>query len=264
MDTPGLRRKVIAKLLAGPSFLVPVVAGISLSIVGWATGVDPIVAGFAGVSAVMIGIGALATRALYRIEDLTREAYHEFGAQAARDAEARLDALSVRLIADNDPRTEQLLADLRGTYKALRDEVQGNTTLPRAQLVEVAQKADQLFRSCVESLERTLTLYQTSESMTTSEARESTLTKRERLLMEIRASAAHLGKILDGLRSLGLEDSDARTLAILRGELDESLTVARRVEQRMQGIQDELERDDGVVDGPAAPEPPSEERRGRV
>ncbi|MGH7132958.1 MAG: hypothetical protein ACREJO_13540 [Phycisphaerales bacterium] len=264
MDTPGLRRKVIAKLLAGPSFLVPVVAGISLSIIGWATGVDPIIAGFAGASAVMIGVGALATRALFRIEDLTREAYHEFGAEAARDAEARLDALSVRLIADNDPRTEQLLADLRGMYKALKDEVRGNTTLPRVQLLEVAQKADQLFRSCVESLERTLTLYQTSQSMTTVEARESILAKRERLLSEIRASAAHLGKILDGLRSLGLEDGDARTLAILRGELDESLTVARRVEERMQGIQAELEQDAGVDEARTARDLRSEDRRDRV
>lgn len=241
MDTPSLRRKVIVRLLSGPSFVVPVVAGLTIAVGGWAFGADAVLTTFAASTAFAVGVGALATRAAYRLEEITRSAYRDAAADAARESEAELDALAARLAADGDPRTEELLGDLRATHVQLCDQVRMNSTLPRAQLVEVAEKANQLVRSCLESLGRTLTLGEVAESMTTPEARASTLTQRERLIAEIHASVTHLGAILDGLRSLGLRNKDAQTLATLRGELEESLAVARRVEERMQAIQVELE-----------------------
>lgn len=260
MDTPGLRRKVIAKLLSGPSFVVPTVAGLSLLVGGWALGADPMVTLFAGATTLAVGVGALVTRAMYKVEGLTRDASQEVAADAARQFEARLDDLARRLGDDNDPRTAQALNDLRTTYASLRDQVGLNSNLPRAQLMEVAQKADQLFHSCLQSLERTRTLGQTAQRMTTREVRTATLAQRERLLAEVQASVVHLGKILDGLRSLGLQDNDAQSLATLRGELDESLTVARRVEERMQAIQAELEHENGDDTGPVSRSRPVPDR----
>jgi hypothetical protein len=232
----------MVKLLSAPSFLLPTVAGLSVAMAGWAVGMDPIVGGFVGLASVAVGVGALATRVIFKLEDLTREAYGEITSATAREAEARLDALHARLEGDRDPRTETTLESLRSTYRELQEQLRRETNLPRAQLLEVSRNADRLFHSCVESLERTLALWQAGQTMSTAEARREAMARRERLLKEIQASADHLAKILDGVRSLGLESRDGQQLAILRGELDESLTVARRVEERMQDIQSELER----------------------
>jgi hypothetical protein len=242
LDTPGLRRKVITKLLTGPSFLLPMVAGLSTLVVGFSAGMDPIVTSFAGVSAMLIGVGALATRAIYRLDDLARRAISETQAEEAADAQRKLDDLYRRLAAEKDLRAAKLLDGLRATYAALREALTGNDSIPRPQLMEVSQKAEQLFTSCIASLQHALEMLQASRGMSTQEARSVTIGRRERLLDEVEESAAHLSGILDKLRAFGIEDKDSENLAILRSELDESLSVARKVEERMQAFQSELDR----------------------
>ncbi len=81
--------------------------------------------------------------------------------------------------------------------------------------------------------------------MTTKDGRNSTLDARERLLEEVAQSIRQMAQTIDGVLAMGLQEQSAADLARIRQELDESLNVARRVEERMHSIEQELGRKDG-------------------
>jgi hypothetical protein len=76
--------------------------------------------------------------------------------------------------------------------------------------------------------------------MRTKEARDAALGQRERLVEEIRQSVVQLARTIDGVRSLTVQKEHEHDLSRIRQELDESLDVARRVEERMQSLEVEL------------------------
>jgi methyl-accepting chemotaxis protein len=81
---------------------------------------------------------------------------------------------------------------------------------------------------------------ETAARMKTAEGRKTTLASRERMIDEIRASVEQLAHTIDGVQALAAEKRPDQDLAQIRRELDESLEVARRVEERMQSLEAEL------------------------
>ena len=195
---------------------------------------------FASLCLGLIAVGAFGTRAMLSTERITNRVMSQMLKEKETLRTAYLDRLNDRLKADGDPRPEALLRDLRLIMDQNRTDLRAPDAVVSRQMVEVATKSDRLYQSCIRSLERTAELWDIAQRMATPIGRETTMQRRERLVLEVEASVRHLGKIFDGVQSLGLVHDDVNEMGRIRGELDRTLESARRIEERMQQIDDEL------------------------
>ncbi len=100
---------------------------------------------------------------------------------------------------------------------------------------------EKLFKESIISLERTLELSKAAQKMRTRKGRDSLLDSREQILEEIDKNIRQLAQTLDGLRTLDVKAGTDEHLARIRSELEESLDVAYRVDERLQTLEEELE-----------------------
>lgn len=238
MDKERLRNKVMGKLLASPWTVVPAAMGITGLAAGWAG--DSATLAFAGFAACLASVGALATRWMFKVDDLSREAAEEMEAEERRQHEESLNALDRRLQRDKDPSTEQRLRKLRYVYRRFQEASDWRTQVDRRSAFEIANKVEKLFKACIMALERSVVLWETAQRMTTRRGRDNVLASREKVLEDVDASVIQLARTIDGVLSLAVESSGESDLANLRSELNESLDVARRVEERMHSLETEL------------------------
>lgn len=247
VDASELRKRVWRKISFAPSVVLPV--GVGAALLAGSVVLGPLAA-FGGIAACLLGAGMFGTRALTKVEKLTGKVMEEMRGEDNRRQAYLLDQLDSKLQTDGDRRTESLLRDLRVLMRQFDDaretrERGGNVVLVR-QAVDVESKSTRLFQSCVRSLERSYELWITSRQLSTPSARNNALERRERLIKEVEASVQHLGTIFEGLHSLGGASEDVTEMARIRSELDRTLDSARRVEDRMRQLDDEL---DGVGSG---------------
>jgi hypothetical protein len=247
MDDGEFRKRVLLKIAAAPSVLLPIAAGGTALLAAWGFGQPVGLLSFLGVAGVLTGVGALATRWIFGVERATREVADEAEDEQRRMRDKEIARLERRLRRDKDPRSQQYLRRLRKMVKRFREETAEQATIPSAQVAEITAHSDRLFRSCVASLERSLVLWRTAQKMHTESAKAATLEARERVFEEVEASIEHLARIFDGVHTLSLADDGQGRMASIREELEASLNVARRVEERMQTIRESLEGDPATV-----------------
>ena len=153
--------------------------------------------------------------------------------------QAALDDLDQRLVnADDDPRPEAALRDLRALLKAFEEMGSQADTAHLHVALEVRTKVQQLFDQSVHSLEQTLKLGDTAAQLRMPAARKPILDQREKVLDEVKAGIKQLGGTLAALQSLDVAGQTDASLSQLREELDQSLAVANRVEARLQNLLD--------------------------
>lgn len=254
MDPAELRSRVWKRIIFyPPTVLLGVLAGAGalvtagLALTGPLSTPWPLV-GFGSLCTALLAVGLFGTRALTQTERLTHQTMQTMAEEAARARQRKLDDLESRLAADHDPLDEALLRDLRMIYDRFRTDLAdltrpGGDAVWRQQTIEVAGKCERLFNSCVTSLERSLELAAAAQRMNTREMQKQMLTARSRLLGEVQESVRQLAKIIDGVHALGLVRDDEREMARLRQDLNQSLEVARRVEERMRNIDTDLSND---------------------
>lgn len=239
VDPAKYRRKVLLDLAAHPATLMPAVMGLTSLLAAWSFS-DFSTLGFVGVVGLLVGAGATATRWLLGRDAIYRKAYDELQAEAEAKRTAELDALDKRLRADNDPRPEALLADLRTMYQGFRENGDWSRKLADRSAVEIASTVEKLFQGCIVFLERTAELWETARKLRTDDARRHLMETRESIIAEIGRSIQQLAKTIDGVMTLTVTGDEADALARLRSDLDANLEVARKVEQRMQTLESDL------------------------
>jgi hypothetical protein len=156
-----------------------------------------------------------------------------------RNERTYLTRLRRKLRTDRDRRTGESIERLARLRKRIMQSGVTESGEDSPVLAELAGKADELYRSCLASLEKSLELWEAARQMATSEARDELIRSREALVGEVVQSIDHLAATVDHLQSSGLQrvqqDVD---IAKVREELDTGLKVARRVSERV----NELER----------------------
>ncbi len=240
MDTGKLQKRVLLSLLTHPLTFAPALAGVSALLVAWGGEMGTGMLAFLGISGVLASVGSLATQFLLRSDALTRQAFEALEAEAAQEKERKLDDLEQRLKQDKDPRDEKLLRQLREIYQRFRDDTTWVTRISQQSAVEITNKVEKLFSGCIITLERSLNLARAAGKMTTKDGRKTTVDARERLLAEVAQSIQQMAQAVDGVLAMGLHEQSTADLARIRQELDESLNVAKRVEERMQTMEQEL------------------------
>jgi hypothetical protein len=210
----------------------------------WALSRHPVWACFAGLAGSLGSAGVYLTRLILDDGKTARDvlADEELGEQKA--AQAVLDDLDRRLVAaDSDPRPETALRDMRALLRAF-DEFAGKTdSLNAPAVIEVRSRVQQIFNQTIRSLEQTLRLGDTAKQLSMAAARKPLLQQREKIIADVEACTKQLGDTLAALQTLGSGARSENALSRLRDELDQSLQIASRVEDRLNSLLDQTESD---------------------
>lgn len=227
-----VKRKVISELFFAPSVVLPMVGGISAGLLSWATGGSSYLTG-AAVVGVLGGIGWMLTRMIFKVEDITDKAMKAEIEKKIRAENAELDELAHKLRGDRDHRTQDYLTLLR----SLRKEFEEAASQPGTQFrsAQIREKVGLVFGAAVSQLSQSYKLWELSENLVGS-ARDKVLANREQVLDEIEATVDRLHVTVDQFRDL-IKSNQKVDLASMREELDATMNVAKRTEERMRQLE---------------------------
>lgn len=226
-----LRRRVLRKIFLAPTVVLPVVMGMSAWLISWA-GDGVSMMNIAGLIGVLGGVGWAATRAIYGIEKFAQQAYDEMSQEAIQAETQQLDQLDQLLCEDDDPRDQELLRMLRAQRAQFREIASQPSLAVRS--TEVLARVEQLFRASVKNLSECYQLWLQSQSLGRTEQK-ALLIEREKLIKEIRVTVEQVQKSLSEYRDLS-KRSVGTDLSELRGELESSIEIAKRTEERLREL----------------------------
>ena len=178
----------------------------------------------------------MATRVIFFADDVAAKILREDAEKVVKAEEDKLDQLQMRLRADRDFRTKDYLTLLR----TCRSEFEEFAKRPgiAIQSQEIAKKVRQLFWSAIEQLEQSLKLKLLADRLVGDEKKK-ILEQRENALGEIRVSIEHMQSAVSHYQELMNREQNT-DLGGLRDELDASLRVAKRTEERMRELEGSL------------------------
>jgi hypothetical protein len=229
-------KAIIGKLLLKPLdwlTLSPFVVGATLGMGAWAVNLDSGVATAASVILMLASAGIYLQRLILGWEGNYEEAVNEWVDSIEGKREKELDLLYTELAQDGDPRTENLLKDLRTLTKALMSERSGAMALNS---LDIVADVDKLFRKSVDYLRETLDLWRMAGEMERKTIKEQLLQHREMLIGEVEKSLENLGAVLGSMKKAAVNSRDGNQLAELREDLASRLRIAEEVERKMQDL----------------------------
>lgn len=226
-----VQRKVLLDLFASPWSVIPIAAGLSAWMLSWA--IDGSAAmNLGGLIGVVGGIGVMATRLIFGLEQITEDAFLFLNNQQKLEQEQKLDELTRRLTGDDDPNTQTYLSDLRTLYNSFVEDVEKGKM--KAGTRPVLDQVHRLFQAAVKHLEYSYELWSRASQLR-GPARDKLLNERRKVIDEVGETIEHLGTTIQQFHAFRIESSDSE-LSKLRQELDATMQVARRAEQRVNGL----------------------------
>lgn len=235
-------KRVIRRFFLHPATILPIVAGATLLMVGWALEVPKLL--FAGFASAILGTGGtLTTRLFLGVEKHAKDVMEEMQREIEEERKERLDELDSNLSRDRDKRTHVLLRDLRAitenftTRREEWTEVLGSS----GKYFDVTNKIEKLFDASVKSLEETLVLRERIRKISSSTAKKPFRERRERLIEEVSGSVEKIGETINRLEMMeakGIGKHGKSEVEKLTSDLDTSLAIAQRVEERLSGETD--------------------------
>jgi hypothetical protein len=244
MNEGQIRRKVFLRLLGHPVVIAPFILGVTACTASWALNWPSALGGFAMLAGALGSAGAYITRLIFDDGKTARTVVIESEQQDQQAVQAALDDLDRRLVAaDDDPRPETALRDLRALLQAFNEFANQTDAMRAPAVVDVQSRVRQIFDSSVRALEQTLQIGDTAKQLRMAEARKPLLDQRERVIKDIQAAVKQLGGTLAALQRMDTGGATNHELSRLRDELDQSLEIASRVEARLSSLLDQTETD---------------------
>lgn len=198
----------------------------------------------------IVGLAALAFAAFNAVQrwfvggdELTEQAWHDLQSKARQEHAKYLRELRRQLRGDRDPRTSNMLKKLQRIHDRLLMADRWQRDGANEMFEEVRVQANELYQACLRLLERSLEIWRASRDMATESARRQLRDSREQLVTEVQHSIDNLEQTLDHIQTSQLKQGSQVQIDAtrLREELDEGLSVARHVEQRMRQLEVDLE-----------------------
>lgn len=232
MNRTEFHQRFLLRLACHPVTLVPFAGGVTALAVAWAGDLPKLV--FLGIVGIVASVGAGVTRLIFRGEHIAREVHEDMEKRKDLTVERQLDDLRERLVADRDPRDNELLDELREIVRVFRTDTGWSKRVNSIAAAEIASSVDELFAVCVRKLEASYDHLQTTKNLRAQKAKKALLDQRERLLTEVVASVHELSELLAGVYQLGISGSEEEEQATaVRSRLQQSLELARRVDAVM-------------------------------
>lgn len=228
----SVKRKVISELFFAPSVVLPIVGGLSAGLLSWATGGNLYLTG-AAMAGVFGGFGWMLTRMIYKVEDITEQAMQAQLDKELREENSQLDTLAAQLRTDRDHRTQDQLTLLR----SLRKDFEEAASQPGNQFksARIREQVGHVFGAAVDQLRQSFKLWELSENLV-GDARQRVLDNREQVLQEIDATVDRLEATVKQFEELVKKDQQV-DLASMREELEATMRVAKRTEERMRELE---------------------------
>jgi hypothetical protein len=188
----------------------------------------------------LIAAGSVVLQLASGAERLEKIAATDLAAEKLEQEELRLKDLQKRLRSDRDFRTKDcfnLATQARMDFLTLIKTDQGNFAT-----LQFGQQFDQLFWATIEQLEHSLQLYEQADRLVDAR-RLGILKERDRVVGDLIGAADRLRQVVEKIRSTSTKDREAE-LSSLSKELDYSLEIAKRVDQRLKELESEPNRDE--------------------
>ena len=234
LDERTLKRKVLFRILGSPLTVLPFMIGITTMAAGWAFGWQGGFGWFAGIAGTLGALGSFTTRFLLQGNQIAAQVASQMTLEEKRAKERALDDLDRRLtVSDNDPRPEAALRDLRQLLQVFEQARPNEERINITSLFDIQSTVGQMFDQCVRSLTQTEKLWNTASKITSTQARQPILDQREQIIADVQESLKHLSDTLVQLQSLGTGDQSTAGLKRIRQDLDHSLAIAKKVDERM-------------------------------
>lgn len=231
-----LRGRIWRRLFGSKKFLIPAAVAVGAGcIASLSGGVWVWVAVVFG----LLAVGSVAVQLAAGVEGLENKASDDLAKIQLAQEEARLSELQTRLRVDRDHRTK----DCFGLAKQARADFQAaiSQTESRFAILQFGKQFDQLFWATIEQLEHSLKLYEQADRIVDAR-REKILQERETLVGELALASDRLRQVADKIRIKSTTDRDA-DIGSLTKELDDSLEIAKRVDQRLKELESGPDRD---------------------
>ena len=181
----------------------------------------------------------MATRFIFFTDDIAAKILREESEKIVNAEEEKLDQLQFRLRSDRDYRTKDYLTLLRTCRSDFEEFAKRPGIVIQSQ--EIIKQVRQLFWSATDQLEQSLKLYRLAESLTGDEKKKIQV-QRENTLEEIRVSIDHMQSAVKHYQEL-MNKEQQSDLGSLRDELDASLRIAKRTEERMRELEGSIDYD---------------------
>jgi hypothetical protein len=215
-----MRGKLWKKIVLSPWILIPTTVAFAAFGLGY-----PWIA----LGACCVALATFVGLVTFRLESMRSAIESDMAEQQAVGLDRVIEDLAVKLRVDRDYRTKDALAMGRAARASFREFASGNE-LP-LQTRELQKQFDSLFGAFVEQLLRSLALFEQADRLV-GELREGVLQQRETCVAEIQSAAQQLQKAAEHLENLSRSKREA-DLAPLQLELEASLRIAKRVEERL-------------------------------
>ncbi len=227
-----VKNKVISELFFAPSVVLPIVGGISAGLLSWAVGGVTLLTG-AAIVGVLGGVGWMLTRMIFKIEDITDQAMQVELDKRLRAENRQLDELARILQTDGDHRTQDYLTLIR----SLRSEIENAAHQPghHFRSAQVREQVSLVFKAVVEQLQQSFRLWELSESLV-GDSRKKILVDREKVLQEVDVTIDRLRSTCEQFQQL-MKTEKKVDLASMREELEATMRVAKRTEERMRELE---------------------------
>ena len=238
-ENKNLAKRVMADIAGSPLVLLPFMAGSAAFASLFALGLKGSAAlgvALVGLAGLLTSVGTFLTKFILGRDTRVKQLIEASRDKAKRDKRKALDHFHHRLTMDGDERTETAMQDLRSLRQAFQQLDKIAPDLNQAMIDDIQQRSEELFQQCMSSLEKTLQLWKTAESLASETARKPILEQREKLVGDVVQTVEHMSRTLASVQGItDRSDGDVR-LQRLRGELDQSLEVAKKVEQRVDSL----------------------------
>ena len=238
-ENKNLAKRVMVDIAGSPLVLLPFMAGSAAFASLFALGLKgsaALGAGLVGFAGLLTSVGTFLTKFILGRDTRVKQLIEASRDKAKRDKRKALDHFHHRLTMDGDERTETAMQDLRSLRQAFRQLDKIAPDLNRAMIEDIQQRSEELFQQCVSSLEKTLQLWKTAESLASETARKPILEQREKLVGNVVQTVEHMSRTLASVQGITNRSEGDIRLQRLRGELDQSMEVAKKVEQRVDSL----------------------------
>lgn len=219
-------RRVLSKLLFHPTTLLPFVGGLSVAIIGFGLSSIPLI--FFGVSSCLLGGAATTTRAIFNLNDIVTSVYRDIDKEEEDKREQLLDELDGKLCRDRDPRPETCLRQLRSFNELIKNN-------PSFHL-QISGEFERLFNICVKKIDETHRIW-LDYRVARGKNKEFLKLQREKIVVEIEATTSQLSTMMEQFQSIGDAKNEVE-LTQARQEFEQSLEIAKKVQQRMSNLDD--------------------------
>jgi hypothetical protein len=227
----SIKQKIFLNLFVTTSVLLPFFIGFNFLGIGWA--ISSVNFMFLGLISLLISIGSLANRTIFKLEEISKTTYQEIYNEKLKEQKIRLSTLNKKLQKTRNEKDENLLKQLRTVYEGFSEDVRENK-MSQFLSTSTANEVDLIFENCIQKLEHSYEIYQTSKDLIGKSKQESE-EQRNLILSQVEKDIEHFVDMISRIRALRLKTSLDDSEEIKR-RLSIQLRAAERTQVEMERV----------------------------